>query len=805
MAHTDRPEIRPTATSDSSSAGQDFIRAIVAEDLAAGRHREIVTRFPPEPNGYLHIGHAKSISLNFGIAEETGGRCHLRFDDTNPETEDIHYVESILDTVSWLGFDWGEHLYFASDYFEQMYHFAEHLIREGKAYVDSQDGEQIREMRGTVTEPGRPSPYRDRSVEENLDLFRRMRAGEFGDGEHVLRGRIDMSSANMLLRDPILYRIRHADHYRTGDRWCIYPLYDFAHPIEDALESVTHSICTLEFENNRPLYDWIVENLPRDGEYAIPSGSRPRQYEFARGNLDYTVMSKRKLLELVKAELVSGWDDPRMPTLAGLRRRGVTPAAIRSFWEMMGVARTESRVDLGKLEYAIRDDLNQTAPRVLCVLRPLRVVLTNYPAGQVEELEAPYFPHDVPKEGSRMLPFSGTLFIDRDDFMEEPSKGFFRLSPGREVRLRYGYVIRCEEVVRNDAGEVVELRCSYDPETRGGNTPDGRVVRGTIQWVSAEHAVGCEVRLYDRLFTVPDPDAGEGDFKDHLNPDSLIVVRDALIEPSVLQDGPGTHYQFERLGYFYGDPVDYSADLPVFNRTVTLRDTWSRSRPGETEIRPEAGQKAGKPVKAAKGGKAEAGSEHVARGSEGASQSTARTPELESRRQRFERDLELSPEDAEILTRTEMIATLFEATIALGGRPRAVATSIVNDLLPELKARGVTELPFTPAQMLKALEMVEDGTISSSGGKVVMAELARSGSDPASTVEAKGLRQQSDPSVITPLVDSAIASNPEEVAEYRAGRDALIGFFIGQVMRQSGGKANPELVRELLEERLGAS
>jgi glutaminyl-tRNA synthetase len=805
MAHTDRPEIRPTATSDSSRAGQDFIRAIVAEDLAAGRHREIVTRFPPEPNGYLHIGHAKSISLNFGIAEETGGRCHLRFDDTNPETEDIHYVESILDTVSWLGFDWGEHLYFASDYFEQMYHFAEHLIREGKAYVDSQDGEQIREMRGTVTEPGRPSPYRDRSVEENLDLFRRMRAGEFGDGEHVLRGRIDMSSANMLLRDPILYRIRHADHYRTGDRWCIYPLYDFAHPIEDALESVTHSICTLEFENNRPLYDWIVENLPRDGEYAIPSGSRPRQYEFARGNLDYTVMSKRKLLELVKAELVSGWDDPRMPTLAGLRRRGVTPAAIRSFWEMMGVARTESRVDLGKLEYAIRDDLNQTAPRVLCVLRPLRVVLTNYPAGKVEELEAPYFPHDVPKEGSRMLPFSGTLFIDRDDFMEEPSKGFFRLSPGREVRLRYGYVIRCEEVVRNDAGEVVELRCSYDPETRGGNTPDGRVVRGTIQWVSAEHAVGCEVRLYDRLFTVPDPDAGEGDFKDHLNPDSLIVVRDALIEPSVLQDGPGTHYQFERLGYFYGDPVDYSADLPVFNRTVTLRDTWSRSRPGETEIRPEAGQKAGKPVKAAKGGKAEAGSEHVARGSEGASQSTARTPELESRRQRFERDLELSPEDAEILTRTEMIATLFEATIALGGRPRAVATSIVNDLLPELKARGVTELPFTPAQMLKALEMVEDGTISSSGGKVVMAELARSGSDPASTVEAKGLRQQSDPSVITPLVDSAIASNPEKVAEYRAGRDALIGFFIGQVMRQSGGKANPELVRELLEERLGAS
>jgi glutaminyl-tRNA synthetase len=655
---------------DPPGGGQDFIRAIVSEDLEAGRHREIVTRFPPEPNGYLHIGHAKSISLNFGIAEETGGRCHLRFDDTNPETEDIHYVESILDTVSWLGFEWGEHLYFASDYFERMYHFAEHLIREGKAYVDSQDGEQIRELRGTVTEPGRPSPFRDRSVAENLDLFRRMRAGEFGDGEHVLRGRIDMSSPNMLLRDPVLYRIRHAHHYRTGDRWCIYPLYDFAHPIEDALESVTHSICTLEFENNRPLYDWIVENLPREGEHAIPSGSRPRQYEFARGNLDYTVMSKRKLLELVKAGLVSGWDDPRMPTLAGLRRRGVTPAAIRSFWERMGVARTESRVDLGKLEYAIRDDLNQTAPRVLCVLRPLRVVLTNYPAAQVEELEAPYFPHDVPKEGSRQLPFSGTLFIDREDFMEEPTKGFFRLAPGREVRLRYGYVIRCEETIRDESGEVVELRCSYDPDTRGGNTPDGRVVRGTIQWVSAEHAVGCEVRLYDRLFTVPDPDAGGDDFKVHLNPDSLVVIREAMIEPSVLREGAGTHYQFERLGYFYSDPVDYTAEMPVFNRTVTLRDTWSRSRPADGDIGSRGEKKTVKGGKSGRSGAGVEGSTQAERGTGGAAQVVARTPELEAQRVRFERELELQPEEAEILTRTEMIATLFEATVALGGRPR---------------------------------------------------------------------------------------------------------------------------------------
>jgi glutaminyl-tRNA synthetase len=805
MVHTDRTENRPAATPDSPGAGQDFIRAIVAEDLEAGRHREIVTRFPPEPNGYLHIGHAKSISLNFGIAAETGGRCHLRFDDTNPETEDIHYVESILDTVGWLGFDWGEHLYFASDYFEQMYYFAEHLIREGKAYVDSQDGEQIREMRGTVTRPGSPSPYRDRSVAENLDLFQRMRAGEFGDGEHVLRGRIDMSSPNMLLRDPVLYRIRHAHHYRTGDHWCIYPLYDFAHPIEDALESVTHSICTLEFENNRPLYDWIVENLPREGEHAIPSGSMPRQYEFARGNLDYTVMSKRKLLELVKAGLVGGWDDPRMPTLAGLRRRGVTPAAIRSFWERMGVARTESRVDLGKLEYAIRDDLNQTAPRVLCVLRPLRVVLTNYPDDRIEELEAPYFPHDVPKEGSRRLPFSGTLFIDREDFMEEPSKGFFRLAPGREVRLRYGYVIRCEEVIRDAEGEVVELRCTYDPDTRGGNTPDGRVVRGTIQWVSAEHAVRCEVRLYDRLFTVPDPDAGTADFKVHLNPESLVVVRDAMIEPSVLRDGAGTHYQFERMGYFYGDPIDYTAEMPVFNRTVTLRDTWSRTQPGEKTADAGKTKKGTKREKSGRSGAASESSPPAGWGAEGSSQPSARTPELDAKRERFERAFELQPEEAEILSRTDTIASLFEATVELGGRPRAVATSLVNDLLPELKALGATELAFTPSQLLKALELVEDGTISSSSGKVVMAELARSGADPASIVEAKGLRQQSDPALIAPLVDSVISANPQKVAEYRGGRDALIGFFIGQVMRQSGGRANPELVRQLLEERLGSS
>ncbi|CAN5768040.1 glutamine--tRNA ligase/YqeY domain fusion protein [soil metagenome] len=792
MVHSNRQGSDVSPSDTPAGAGQDFLRALISEDLEAGRHQEIVTRFPPEPNGYLHIGHAKSISLNFGIAEETGGRCHLRFDDTNPETEDIRYVESILDTVRWLGFDWDDHLYYASDYFEQMYHFAEHLIRQGKAYVDSQTEEEIRDARGTVTEPGRESPFRDRTVEENLDLFRRMKSGEFADGAHVLRGRIDMSSPNMLLRDPLLYRIRHADHYRTGDRWCIYPLYDFAHPTEDALESITHSLCTLEFENNRPLYDWVVENLPREGQHAIPVESRPRQYEFARGNLDYTVMSKRKLLELVKGGLVSGWDDPRMPTLAGLRRRGVTPEAIRSFWGRMGVARTESRVDLGKLEYAIRDDLNHRAPRVLCVLNPLRVVLTNYPDGLVEELDAPYFPHDVPREGSRTLPFSGTLYIDRDDFMEAPAQGFFRLSPGAEVRLRYGYVIRCEEVVRDESGEIAELRCSYDPATRGGNTPDGRVVRGTIQWVSAEHAARCEVRLYDRLFSVPDPDSGAEDFKSYLNPESLIVVRDAMIEPSVLGDDAGTHYQFERLGYFYSDPVDHSRTALVYNRTVTLRDTWIRtqssSEPTAANDRPGKKQKASPPP-----GKSAEGPAMV-----------ARTAELEARRTRYQDELGLPSVEADIITRVEAIADLFEATAKLGSPARAVATTIVNDLLPELKTHGINEIAFGPSDLKSALDLVADGTISSSGCKVVIAEMARTGGEPAKIVEERGLRQVSDSSIIKPLVDSVVGANPEKAEEYRAGRSALIGFFMGQVMRKTDGRANPELVRSLLEERLGS-
>jgi glutaminyl-tRNA synthetase len=556
---------------------QDFLRSIVAEDLRTGRHTSVVTRFPPEPNGYLHIGHATSVVLNFGIAAEHGGRCHLRFDDTNPETEEQKYVDSIIDTVAWLGFDWGEHLYFASDYFDAMFAFGEHLIRTGRAYVDSLSEAEIREYRGTVMEPGRPSPYRDRSAEESLDLFRRMRDGEFADGAHVLRGRIDMASNNMLLRDPVLYRIRHAEHYRTGGRWCVYPLYDYAHPIEDAIECVTHSFCTLEFENNRALYDWVIDHLPRgEAPAGIPPESRPRQYEFARRNFEYTIVSKRKLLALVNGGYVNGWDDPRMPTIAGLRRRGFTPEAVRTFCEMIGIGKSENRADISQLEYAIRDDLNQKAPRVLCVLRPLRVVVTNYPEGQVEEFEAPLFPHDVPREGTRPVPFARVLYIDREDFREDPPQGFFRLSPGAEVRLRYAYVIRCDEAVKDDQGNVVEVRCSYHPETRGGKAPEGRTIRGTIHWVSADHALPCTVRLYDRLFTVPDPESDDADFRTHLNPESLVVREDALIEPSVADDPPGSHYQFERVGFFISDPLESQPDRLVFNRTVTLRDTWAK-------------------------------------------------------------------------------------------------------------------------------------------------------------------------------------------------------------------------------------
>jgi len=557
------------STAPDSAPRRDFIRELVADDVATGRFgRAPATRFPPEPNGFLHLGHAKSICLNFGIAREFGGTCNLRFDDTNPATEDVKYVEAIKRDVQWLGFTWdGE--YYASDYFERLYEIAESLVQQGLAYVDSQNEEEIRTNRGTVTSPGVPGPYRDRTVAENLDLLRRMKAGEFADGAHVLRAKIDLAHPNMIMRDPVLVRIRHAHHYRRGDAWCIYPLYDFAHGLSDAIEGITRSLCTLEFKDNRDIYDWLVQHAG----FTNP----PTQIEFARLELDYTVLSKRKLLRLVNEGHVRGWDDPRMPTIAGLRRRGVRPEAIRTFAETIGVARKDARIELSIFEHAVRDDLNMEVPRVLCVLEPLKVTLTNWPEGHVETLDASSYPHDVPKTGSRPMPMSRELYIDRNDFMEDPPKKFHRLSPGSEVRLRFGYIIKCEEVVKDADGNVIELRCTYDAETKSGGGSD-RKVKGTIHWVSAAHAVPCEVRLYDRLFSVPDPDdLPEGqDFISVLNPESLVVHANAVIEPSVRQDSLGSRYQFERTGYFISDAEDSTPERLVFNRIISLRDGWAK-------------------------------------------------------------------------------------------------------------------------------------------------------------------------------------------------------------------------------------
>jgi len=554
------------------AASSDFIRTIVADDRQSGKNGgRVTTRFPPEPNGYLHIGHAKSICLNFGVAEENGGTCNLRFDDTNPTKEDVEYVESIQEDVAWLGFKW-DALFYASDYFERLYECAVELIKGGRAYVDSLNADQIRQHRGTLTEPGKNSPYRDRSVEENLDLFARMRKGEFTDGTHVLRAKIDMASPNFNMRDPTLYRIRHASHHRTGDAWCIYPMYDFAHPLSDAIERITHSLCTLEFEDHRPLYDWLVDALSD----TRLGGARPQQIEFARLNLNYTVMSKRKLLQLVQQNLVSGWDDPRMPTISGLRRRGYTPESIRDFCQRIGVAKKENVIDVAQLEFCVREDLNKRAPRVMAVLRPLKVVLTNFPEGRVDEVDVINNPEDE-SAGTRKVPFSRVLYIEQDDFREDPPKKFFRLSPGKEVRLRCAYFITCQEVVKDAAGEIVELRCTYDPATRGGDAPDGRRVKATMHWVSAAHAVPAEVRLYDRLFSVEDPEADDTGktFVDYLNPNSLEVLRGCQVEPSLLSATAGDRVQFERLGYFSVD-VDSRPGAPVFNRIVSLRDTWAR-------------------------------------------------------------------------------------------------------------------------------------------------------------------------------------------------------------------------------------
>ncbi|HSJ33409.1 MAG TPA: glutamine--tRNA ligase/YqeY domain fusion protein [Longimicrobiales bacterium] len=788
-----------TTDTERTAGGRDFIRSIIVDDLESGRHDRIVTRFPPEPNGFLHIGHAKSIVLNFGIAREfPNARCNLRFDDTNPETEDVKYVDSIMEDVRWLGFEFGDAL-FASDYFEQMYAFGEHLIRSGLAYVDSSSEEEIREARGTVMEPGRPTKHRDRTPDESLDLFRRMRAGEFPDGAHVLRARIDLASPNMLMRDPILYRIRHAHHYRQGDEWCIYPLYDYAHPIEDALESVTHSLCTLEFENNREIYDWVVANVPRGaGDMAVPPDSRPRQIEFARLGLDYTVMSKRKLLQLVNSGDVSGWDDPRMPTIAGLRRRGVTPEALRAFCELIGVAKSNTRVDIAKLEYAIRDDLNQRAPRVMCVLRPLRVTITNWPEDHVEELDAPFWPHDVPKEGSRPVPFSRELYIERDDFSEDPPKGFFRLAPGREVRLRYGYIVRCDDVVKNDAGEVVELLCSYDPDTKGGSAGTGRNVKGTLHWVSARHAVPCEVRLYDRLFTAADPEAGpDADFRAHLNPHSLIRIERAFVEPSVAGAEAGARFQFERLGYFTADIIDSKPHALVFNRTVTLRDTWAKVAPGAS------GQSDGRPDRTKTGRKPATvrNAPAAARSAQPAPKPGSSDPLLEGRRRRFTSEMGVPAKQADVLTRDAALADFFAEAVSAGATPATVAKLLVNDM-PREARENIGALPVRGAAIGALAHMIDTAVISGSAARDVLAEMIEQGGDPAAIVERRGLRQVSDEAALRRAVDDVLRENAGKVEEYRAGKTGLLGFFVGQAMARTRGQGNPAMLKSLVEDML---
>jgi glutaminyl-tRNA synthetase len=762
-----------------AAPGVDFIRERVAADVAAGKYGgRVATRFPPEPNGYLHIGHAKSICLNFGVAAEFGGTCNLRFDDTNPLTEDPEYVRAIEEDVRWLGFDWGEREYFASDYFERLYESAVRLIEQGLAYVDSSSEEEIRAQRGTVTVPGRPSPFRERPVEENLDLFRRMRAGEFPDGAHVLRAKIDMAAANMKMRDPLLYRIRHAAHYRSGTGWVLYPMYDFTHCLSDAFEGITHSLCTLEFENNRELYDWILERL-----WPEP---RPEQIEFARLNLTYTVLSKRVLLQLVEGGHVSGWDDPRLPTLSGLRRRGYTPAAIRDFCDRIGVAKANSTVDVALLEHAIRDDLNRTAPRVLCVLRPLRVVIENYPEGESEELDAPYFPEDVGKPGSRPLPFSRELLIERDDFAEDPPKGFHRLAPGREVRLRYAYLIRCVGVAKDETtGEVVEVRCTYDPETRGGAAPDGRRVPGTLHWVSAQYALPVEARLYDRLFRVESPDTGTEDLAAQLHPRSLEELH-GWIEPSVAAPVPGSHYQFERLGFFFVDPQESRAGRRVFNRTVTLKDSWAKAAE-RARLSPIA-----QPLQPAPAATAAAAIDPLAGLDAGA----------RARAERYRDAHKLPAEQARRLAAPAEVTALFEGALVAGAPAAAAAKWILNELLGKLKGRAPGALPFGGRELAELAALVEEGTISWTAGKEILSLMLESGGRPRELVRERGLEQVADRESLAPLVERLLADNPDKVAAYRAGKTALLGWFVGQAMRASGGKASPQLVQELVRSRL---
>ncbi|WP_324171093.1 glutamine--tRNA ligase/YqeY domain fusion protein [Sulfurimonas sp.] len=745
------------------SENKDFLRTIVEEDLRSGKYKEVITRFPPEPNGFPHIGHAKSICINFGIASDYNGHCNLRMDDTNPTKEDTKYVEALKNAVEWLGFDWGNNVYFTSDYFPKIYAYATELIKMGKAYVDSTNEEEMRSLRGTITESGIRSKYAMRSVEENLDLFARMKKGEFKDGEHVLRAKIDMSAANMKMRDPLLYRIRHAHHFRAGKEWSIYPMYDFAHCLSDYIEGISHSICTLEFENNRDIYNWVLDTLG----LALP---RPYQHEFARLNINYTVMSKRKLLELVEGGQVNGWDDPRMPTIAGYRRRGYTPKSILNFCDQIGIAKANSMVDVAQLEFCIRDNLNTIVPRVMCVLDPLKVTIENYKGS--EEIDAPYYPHDIPKEGSRKLPFSREIYIERDDFNENPSKGYFRLTPKQPVRLRHGFIIFCKEVIKDANGNIVEIIAEYYPDSKSGSDSSGIKVKSAIQWVDASRAKTVEVRVYDRLYSSEAPEGLED-----LNPNSLSIIKNALIEPAVISDKPDERFQFERQGYFYADPIDYTDSKPVFNKIVGLKNSWGKKKKTPEKVVKTQTKKVqvdGKEV--------------------------AMSDEQKLLFEKYSSKFGLNSEVANILARDANLSSFYEEALSVLNSPVSLANIVATEVARELKEAN--ELKFTANQISELVKMIDDDIISSKIAKQVLQEMVQSGESPTQIVEDKGLVQISDPSKISPIIDEIIAKNPENIAKFKAGNTKLLGFFVGQVLKTTGGKANPKVVNKLVAQKL---
>ena len=742
---------------------KDFLRTIVNDDLKSGKYKEIITRFPPEPNGFPHIGHAKSICINFGIARDFKGHCNLRMDDTNPTKEDTKYVEALKDAVEWLGYDWGKSVYFTSDYFPKLYEYAIELIKMGMAYVDSLSEEEIREYRGSVTEAGKRSKYAQRSVKENLELFEKMKNGEFEEGEHILRAKIDMSAANMKMRDPLLYRIRHAHHFRAGDEWCIYPMYDFAHCLSDYIEGVSHSICTLEFENNREIYNWVLDTLKLEPP-------RPYQHEFARLNINYTVMSKRKLLALVQKGLVSGWDDPRLPTIAGYKRRGYTPESILNFCDQIGIAKANSMVDVSQLEFCIRDDLNKKVPRVMCVLDPIKVVIENYDG--YEEIDASYYPHDVDKEGSRKLPFSREIYIERDDFNENPPKNYYRLSPKQPVRLKHAYIISCKEIIKDANGNVVEIKAEYYPESKSGSDNSGIKVKSAIQWVSIKHAKSVEIRLYDRLFLTESPEGIED-----INPNSLKIIKDAFIEPAVIAEKPDERFQFERQGYFYAEPIDYSDENPVFNKIVGLKESWGK-KTKQTKLEP----------------KPQAKKVHI----EGEV-----APMNETQQKLFDKytkELNLNSEISNTLARDEQLSNFFTEAISVLNSPINIANIVANEVARELKQS--LDLKFNATQIAELAKMIDDDTISNKISKQVFEEMVQTGKNPKEIVEIKGLIQISDPKKIEPIIDEIIKKNPDNIAKFKSGNTKLLGFFVGQVLKNTGGKANPKVVNEIVIKKL---